>query len=59
MARQQRYDRKVQCSIDFSLVLTLACAIIVAQATSSAAADDENAAPGQNFEIRQPEPEAS
>jgi hypothetical protein len=59
MAREQRHDRKVKCSIDFSLLLTLACAVIVAQGTSSVAADDDNAALGQNFEIRQPEPEAS
>jgi hypothetical protein len=55
MAWEQHYDRKAQCSIHFSLPLTLACAIILAQASSSVAADDENAAPGQNIEIRQPE----
>jgi Transglycosylase SLT domain len=59
MAREQHYGRKAQSSIDFSLLITLACAIIVAQGTSSVAADNEHATPGQNFELRQPEPEAS
>jgi hypothetical protein len=59
MAREQHYDRNAQSSIDFSLLITLACAIIVAQGTSSVAADNEHATPGQNFEFRQPEPEAS
>jgi hypothetical protein len=49
----------MQRRIDFSLLLTLACAIIAAQATPSAAADEDNVAPGPNVEIRQPEPEAS
>jgi hypothetical protein len=59
MAREQHYGRTAQSSIDFSLLITLACAIIVAQGTSSVAADNEHATPGQNFEFRQPEPEAS
>ena len=45
-------------NINFHLQLTLACAIIIAQAGPSVAAD-ATAAPGQNLEIRQPEPEAS
>jgi hypothetical protein len=45
-------------SIDLHLLLTLGCAIIIAQAGPSVAAD-ETTAPGQNLEIRQPEAEAS
>jgi hypothetical protein len=45
--------------IDLHLLLTVACAIIIAQAGASVAAPDETEAPGQNSEIRQPEPEAS
>jgi hypothetical protein len=48
----------MQRRIDLGLLLTLACAILVAQATPSIAADDEPAAPAQNTEIRQPEPVA-
>src|SRR6202042_2584503 len=40
-------------------LLTFACAMVVAQAASSIAADEENAATGPNTEIRQPEPEAA
>jgi Transglycosylase SLT domain len=46
-------------SIDFNLLLTLVCAIILAHAAPSLAASDETAAQGQNAEIRQPEPEPS
>jgi hypothetical protein len=45
--------------VNFSLLLTFACAMVVAQAASSIAADEENAASGPNGEIRQPEPEAA
>ena len=44
--------------IDLHLLLTLVCAIIIAQVGPSVAAPDETAAPGQNSEIRQPAPEA-
>ena len=59
MAREQHYSRKAQSSIDFNLLIALAFALIVAQGTSSVAADNEHATPGQNFEFRQAEPEAS
>jgi hypothetical protein len=49
----------MQRRIDLGLLRTLAGAIIVALATSSVAAADENAASGQSNEIRQPESEAS
>ncbi len=51
--------RKGQRRIDLGLLLTLVCAIIVARATPSVAADDEPTAPAQNTEIRQPGPEAT
>jgi hypothetical protein len=59
MAREHHYDQKAQASIDFSLLIGLVCAIIVAQGTSFVAADNEQATPGQNFEFRQPELEIS
>jgi hypothetical protein len=46
-------------NLDFNLLLTFACAIVVVQAAPSVAADDDNAAAGQKLEIRQSEPEAS
>jgi hypothetical protein len=58
-ARYRTRGRKLQPGIHLNLLLTLACAIIVAHAAPSLAAADETAAPGQNAEIRQPEPEAS
>src|SRR5262245_34396832 len=51
--------RKMHRNFRFNLLLTWACAIIIAQVAPSIAADDENAAPGQKLEIHQSEPEAS
>jgi hypothetical protein len=51
--RKPRRGRRV------SLLLAMGCALTFAQVRPSIAATDETAAPAQNPEIRQPEPEAS
>ena len=45
-------------NIDLNLLLTLACATLLAHAVPSRAATDEKAPPAQSAEIHQPEPEA-
>src|SRR5262245_25767340 len=49
---------EVRRRIDLGLLLALACAIIVAHATPSVAADDAPVAPAQTAETRQAGPEA-
>jgi hypothetical protein len=57
--RLAKLRRKMHPNSKFNLLLVFACAIILAHAAPSLAGPDETAAPEQNAEIRQPEPEAT
>jgi soluble lytic murein transglycosylase-like protein len=59
VARYRDRSREMHRRFDINLLLSLACAIILAHPAPSLAASDETSPPAQNADIAQPEPEAS